>query len=71
MRLQKLLALGSASASQGSGSYVLKGTLGDEKPIIVKLSRSQQEDNMLNALSGVSSTVQSCASGHVQMFQTE
>ena len=28
-------------------------------------------DNMLNALSGVSSTVQSCASGHVQIFQTE
>lgn len=43
VRLQKLIALGSASASQGSGSYVLKGTLGDEEPIIVKLNRSQQE----------------------------
>ena len=43
VRLQKLIALGLAPATQGSGSYVLEGILGGEEPIIVKLSRSQQE----------------------------
>lgn len=40
--LQKFIAVGLAPASQGSGSYVLEGTLGEE-PIVVKLNRSQQE----------------------------
>ena len=43
VRLQKVIALGLAPASQGSGSYVLEGTLGDEAPVVVKLTRSQQE----------------------------
>ena len=43
VRLQKVIAVGSAPASQGSGSYVLQGTLGDKEPVIVKLNRSQQE----------------------------
>ena len=43
VRLQKVIALGSAPASQGSGSYVLEGTLADEEPVVVKLNENQHE----------------------------